>query len=90
MAIEHSHFFTADGRFGSLDDKGRQVDDGTWSIVDSDTFAIGSVPFDYTIDGDVLRMTPVSVGTCPPGGEWCENAWKVMVAMPGMAWTREP
>jgi hypothetical protein len=30
----HSHFFTADGQFGSLDADGNQVDEGTYTIVD--------------------------------------------------------
>ena len=29
----HSHFFTADGQFGSKDQNGQQVDDGTYKIV---------------------------------------------------------
>jgi hypothetical protein len=85
----HSHFFLADGTFGSRDQHGQQVDDGRWSIVDADTFAIGDAEFDYAVTGNELRMEPVSVGTCPGDpNEWCEEAWKLMVAMPGMAWIR--
>jgi hypothetical protein len=51
---------------------------------------IGGAQFHYRIDGDELHMEPVKVGTCPPGGAWCEAAWELMVAMPGMAWHREP
>jgi hypothetical protein len=87
--VRHSHFFTASGAFGSRDAEGQQVDDGRWSIVDSTTFEIGDVQFRYTIHGDELRMEPVTVGPCPTDGEWCEEAWKLMVAMPGMAWTRD-
>ena len=86
--IKHSHFFTAGGIFGSRDANGRQVDDGHWSIVDGSTFEIGGVQFHYQVAGDTLRMEPVSVGSCPTNGEWCQEAWKLMVAMPGMAWTR--
>jgi hypothetical protein len=86
--VEHSHFFTASGEFGSRDANGQRVDDGRWAIVDADTFEINGTPFDFKLDGDELRMEPVDVGTCPVNGEWCEEAWKLMVAMPGMAWTR--
>ena len=84
----HSHFFTADGMFGSRDMAGRQVDDGSWVLVDADTFSINGTPFDFEVVGDELRMEPVDVGTCPTDGKWCPEAWKLMVAMPGMAWTR--
>ncbi len=86
--VPHSHFFTASGLFGSRDSEGEQVDDGRWEIVDADTFEINGTPFDFRVDGDELRMEAVDVGTCPVNGEWCPEAWKLMVAMPGMAWTR--
>lgn len=86
--VPHSHFFTASGLFGSRDANGQQVDDGRWVIVDEDTFVINGTPFDFKVDGDELRMEPVDVGTCPVNGTWCPEAWKLMVAMPGMAWTR--
>jgi hypothetical protein len=87
--VPHSHFFTASGLFGSRDSKGEQVDDGRWEIVDADTFEINGTPFDFRVDGDELRMEAVDVGTCPVNGQWCPEAWKLMVAMPGMAWTRD-
>ena len=37
----HSHFFTARGRFGSLDWKGGQVDDGPYRALDANTVQIG-------------------------------------------------
>ena len=86
--VRHSHFFTASGLFGSRDASGQQVDDGNWAIVDADTFKINGTPFDFQVDGDELRMEAVDVGACPVNGKWCPEAWKLMVAMPGMAWTR--
>lgn len=86
--MPHWHFFTADGEFGSLDMNRQQVDDGTWSIVDADTFAINGTRFNFEVEGDKLRMQPETVGTCPINGAWCPEAWKLMVAMPGMTWTR--
>jgi hypothetical protein len=84
----HSHFFTADGLFGSRDMHEVQVDDGQWRLVDADTFTINGTPFDFVVDGDELRMGAVDVGSCPSPDEWCPEAWKLMVAMPGMVWTR--
>jgi hypothetical protein len=66
-----------------------KVDFGTWTLVDADTFAIDGTQFDFHVDGDELQMAPVEVGTCPVNGEWCREAWKLMVAMPGTTWTRE-
>ena len=37
---KHSHFFTDDGSFGSLDFHGEQVDDGVFEITGPDSFAI--------------------------------------------------
>jgi len=92
--VKHSHFFTAGGLFGSRDANGQQVDDGTWKSVDDSTFEICGedgkcVPFHYRVDGNELHMEPLSVGPCPTDGQWCQEAWKLMVAMPGMAWTRD-
>jgi|GEM_PF-2322811 hypothetical protein len=91
VEVKHSHFFTADGAFGSLDQNGQQVDDGRWSLVDASTFAIDAAHVHFVIDGDTLRMEPLDVGPCPTGSsDWCPEAWKLMVAMPGMALTRAP
>jgi hypothetical protein len=86
--VEHSHFFTASGLFGSRDSNLRQVDDGKWEIVDGHTLEINGTRFEFHVDGDELRMEPEEVGECPVNGQWCPEAWKLMVAMPGMAWTR--
>jgi hypothetical protein len=89
VEVKHSHFFTAAGQFGSRDSIGTQVDDGPWKLVDTDTILIGDTPFGFSIDGDVLHLTPVDVGPCPTGSiGWCKEAWKLMVAMPGMGWQR--
>ncbi len=85
----HSHFFTADGQFGSKDENGQQVDDGTYKIVDDRTFIISGessgVTFHYRITGDMIRFNPV-VPSCAPS---CfEAVWSVMVAFPGKTWER--
>ena len=63
----HSHFFTRDGFFGSLDQFGQQVDDGTYHLIGSRTVHIGNpdvgASFHYQVhpatDGKVLALQPV-------------------------------
>jgi hypothetical protein len=86
---EHSHFFTADGKFGSKDAQGDQVDDGTYKILDDRTFVVSKefpdITFHYRITGDTIRFDPV-VPACAPS---CfEAVWSVMVAFPGKTWER--
>jgi hypothetical protein len=85
----HSHFFTADGQFGSKDHQGDQVDDGTYKITDDRTFVVSKefpdVTFHFRVTGDTIRFDPV-VPSCAPG---CfEAVWSVMVAFPGKTWER--
>lgn len=91
VARRHSHFFTVDGKFGSLDAAGQQVDDGQYRIVDDHTFAIGTeagreVRFHYrVVDGDTISFTPV-IPRCRPS---CFDAiWSVSVAYQGYTWHR--
>jgi hypothetical protein len=86
--VPHAHFFRESGEFGSLDQDGNQVDDGEWHLVDATTISISGVAFHFAVSGDELRLEPIDVGECPDPTEWCEEAWKVMVAMPGLVWLR--
>lgn len=82
----HSHFFTADGEFGSRDANGRQVDDGHYQIIDEGTMVIGTVTFHYTItNNDTIAFEPV-IPDCAP--TCFEAQWSVAVAYPGYTWTR--
>jgi hypothetical protein len=87
---EHSHFFTADGRFGSLDWEGSQVDSGTYEIVDATTFVVSKefpdVTFHYEVTGETLMLEPV-IPECAPDGCF-EAEWSVSVAYPGKVWKR--
>jgi hypothetical protein len=91
VSPKHSHFFTADGQFGSRDDQGQQVDDGPYKLVGSNAIQIGSgdhsVTFRYTItDGTTLRLTPVMPACAAQG---CFDAqWAVAVSYLGLPWTR--
>jgi hypothetical protein len=81
----HSHFFTADGQFGSRDANGQQVDDGQYQVV-GDAFVIDSVTFHYTItDSDTLSITPETPGCAP---SCFEAGWSISVAFPGYTWHR--
>lgn len=53
-AEEHSHFFTADLRFGSYDAAGEQVDDGDYAVLDADTVSFPSHSTEFGYDGDIL------------------------------------
>ena len=85
----HSHFFTDDGQFGSLDWNGDPVDDGTYEIIDGDTLVVSKefpdVTFDFSIDGETLSLEPV-IPECSP--DCFEAAWSVSVAYPDETWHR--
>ena len=89
---KHSHFFTAEGLFGSRDAEGNQVDDGSYRLVGDDTFVIGKefeegVTFHYRIvDGDTLYLDP-ELPAC--AAEGCFDAqWAIAVSYPGLPWER--
>lgn len=52
--VEHEHFFTAAGEFGSHDGNGEQVDGGDFAFVDDDTLVFASHATDFRYEGDVL------------------------------------
>ena len=85
----HSHFFTEDGEFGSLGWNGEQVDDGTYELIDENTFVIPkefpNVTFDFTIEGDTIMFEP-RIPDCSP--DCFEAPWSVSVAYPGKTWER--
>jgi hypothetical protein len=86
----HSHFFTADGSFGSKDFLGRRVDDGSWRLEGDDLVLINGTPFRFHIEGDELTLEPPEVDLSNCGVPDCAflATWVRMVAMPGTTWTR--
>jgi hypothetical protein len=59
----HSHFFTAAGAFGSLDQKGQKVDDGEYRT-QGDRLVLGAPGgsaemWHYAIRGRQLTLTPI-------------------------------
>jgi hypothetical protein len=91
----HSHFFTAQGFFGSLDWKNQQVDDGPYRVVDSRTLRIGNAVFHYLITGKQLALAPVILGDAKRRAlanplEFSTAGWQVAVSFPGHTWNRVP
>jgi hypothetical protein len=90
----HSHFFTADGKFGSVDDNNQQVDDGTYRIIDRDTLRIGRSRFDYRIEGGkTLILRPVITAAArekarAQPGKFSEAGWQAAVTYMGLPWKR--
>lgn len=63
---QHSHFFTDDGQFGSLDQHEQQADDTSYSVVDDRTLRLslefGEETYRYRIvAGNDLTLEPISL-----------------------------
>jgi hypothetical protein len=92
---KHSHFFTSWGAFGSVDWRGREVDDGTYALLGGDRLLIETSTFHYAIDGDTLTLTPViskaakRLALADPL-RYGDAGWRVAVAFPGYTWERVP
>jgi hypothetical protein len=93
----HSHFFTADGAFGSLTEDLQQVDDGPYEILDGGRFRIGDpdggVVFRYEINGDELSLAPVITPEMRKQAlahplRFSDAAWSIAVSYPGQVWKR--
>jgi len=79
--LEHSHWFTETGEFGSNDQAGQQVDFGDYRLVDSDTLSFpshstefgygGDILVDYTIDAGVATFGVIIPEPCDAA---CQNA----------------
>jgi hypothetical protein len=87
--LEHAHFFTEAGRFGSHDEHGEQVDDGDYELVDEDTLGFpshasefgydGDLVVDYEIDGDMVTfdvaLPEVCADACADAYAWALSAF---------------
>ena len=58
--LEHDHFFTAAGAFGSHDENGEEVDSGDFEVVDDDTVSFPSHAAEFGYDGDLVVDYAVS------------------------------
>ena len=92
----HSHFFTSDGKFGSLDQHREQVDDGTYQVSGSaltitNPDITGS--FHFRIQGKTLMLTPILTPALKQEARadplnFHAAGWMVAVAYSGHAWNR--
>ena len=91
----HSHFFTADGQFGSRDPGGQQVDDGDYVLVDADTlefpshereFGYSPILVDFAVATNVtftVRVPASCSGTCADAYAWALSAFGTNPWEPG-------
>lgn len=93
-ARRHSHFFSEDGSFGSLDQHLNRVDEDAYRIVDDHTLRIGRGRFKYRImHGDTLILNPVITAAARRRAlshpfEFSMAGWQVAVAYEGLPWKR--
>lgn len=99
----HSHFFTRDGRFGSVNQNGEQVDDGTYRSIDARTFRIGNpdvhARFHFevhrTMQGKVLALKPVITSRMRREAlahplQFSAAGWATAVSYPRHTWKKVP
>jgi hypothetical protein len=88
--VEHSHYFTEDGRFGSYDQNGEQVDHGDYTLLDDTTLTFpthakefgGDITVRYRVQGDTLAFEVVAPDPCT-GGCRMATAWAISAFYPG-------
>lgn len=79
--VVHSHFFTANGGFGSRDENRNQVDDGSYQMVDDRTitFPSSDVTVHFSIEDETLLFEVVvpdpCVGSCREATAWALSAF---------------
>ena len=92
----HSHFFTAEGKFGSLDQHGERVDDGNYEASGS-TLKISnsdvSGSFRFRIQGKTLMFKPLLTSALKQEAladplNFHPAGWMVAVAIDGHPWNR--
>jgi hypothetical protein len=88
----HWHFFTADGKFGSVDQHGEQVDGGTYAVSGS-TLKIGEGSFRFRIQGKTLMLKPLLTSALKQEAladplNFHTAGWMIAVAIPGHPWNR--
>ena len=94
--LEHSHFFTASGEFGSHDENGQQVDNGDYVLPGAGKVAFpshatefgfaGDLVASYTIDGDVATF---DVTLPEPCDDSCKDAYAwALSAFASGPWSR--
>ena len=89
----HYHFFT-ESAFGSLDQNGQQVDDGTYELVNDHTLRIGKARFGFSIEQNrtlvlhpVIRAADRRKALAEPL-QFSTAGWQVAVSYDGRPWER--
>jgi hypothetical protein len=94
----HAHFFTADGRFGSLDQTDQQVDDASFTV-EGDELTIGDGEgagrFRFEVSGDSLVLLPQIADSDRDAAladplEFSVPGWQVAVSYEGLPFQRVP
>jgi len=101
---QHSHFFTAAGLFGSLDQSGKQVDDGIYVVTASELYICASDAgtcspanagghFKYAITGEALSLEPVITPAQKAEAldhplDFKDAGWMVSLARAARVWQR--
>lgn len=92
----HAHFFTKDGKFGSIDQHGQQVDNGTYQVSGS-TLTINNgdftASFRFRIQGKTLMLMPLLTSALKQEARadplnFHAAGWMVAVAYSGHSWRR--
>jgi hypothetical protein len=88
----HAHFFTREGKFGSIDQHGQQVDDGTYRVSGS-KLTINDGSFRFRIRGKTLMLTPLLTPAVKRKAlaeplTFNTAGWMVAVAYNGHPWKR--
>jgi hypothetical protein len=87
--LEHDHFFTDEGEFGSHDQNGEQVDDGDYEVIDQDTLGFPShaaefgydseLVVDFKVSGDVVTfkvaLPDPCIDSCADAYAWALSAF---------------
>ena len=91
-----SHFFRKNGKFGSLDQHDRQVDDGTYEVLDHHTLRIGDGEFHFRVTTDnTLSLNPLISSidrrkALARPFEFSTAGWQMAVAYEGHPWRGIP
>ena len=94
--LEHDHFFTEQGEFGSHDENGEEVDSGDYEVVDDGKLSFpshaeefgysGDILVDYAVNGDVATF---DVKVPSPCDDACADAYAwALSAFASGAWER--
>jgi hypothetical protein len=91
----HSHFFARDGKWGSLDQDGNQVDNGSYQVLTANTVKINDGTFRFRVQGRSLLLTPLITAAQKEAAlakprAFSTAGWMVAVSYWGHRWRRIP